>query len=63
MSVPKRMFTRFFLTSFHIIVYSGSENCSAAMTQMNQYSLESVMATAWEQEDTVISLVEEGNLF
>lgn len=33
------------------------------MTQMNQYSLESVMATAWEQEDTVISLVEEGNLF
>jgi len=32
------------------------------MTQMNQYFLESVTVTAWEQEDTVISLVEEGNL-
>lgn len=53
----------FLLMAFHIIVSSDSENCSAAMTQMNQYSLESVMATAWEQEDTVISLVEEGNLF
>lgn len=49
--------------AFHIIVYPDSENCSAAMTQMNQYSLESVMAMAWEQEDTAISLVEEGNLF
>lgn len=48
--------------AFHITAYSDSENCSAAMTQMNQYSLESVMATAWEQEDTAISLVEEGNL-
>lgn len=44
-------------------VSSDSENCSAAMTQMNQYFLESVMVTAWEQEDTVISLEEEGNLF
>lgn len=49
--------------AFNFIVSSDSENCSAAMTQMNQCSLESVMATAWEQEDTVISLVEEGNLF
>lgn len=48
--------------AFHITAYSDSENCSAAMTQMNQYSLESVMATAWEQEDTAISLAEEGNL-
>lgn len=63
MSAPKLMFTRFFLMACHIIVYSDSENCSVAMTQMNQYSLESVTATAWEQEDTVISLVEEGNLF
>jgi len=47
---------------FHITVSSDSENCSAAMTQMNQYFLESVTVTAWEQEDTVISLVEEGNL-
>lgn len=53
----------FLLMAFHIIVSSDSENCSAAMTQMNPYSLESVTATAWEQEDTVISLVEEGNLF
>lgn len=48
---------------FHIIVSSGSENCSAAMTQMNQYFLESVTVTAWEQEDIVISLAAEGNLF
>lgn len=63
MSAPKLMFTSCFFYTFHIIVYSDSENCSVAMTQMNQYSLESVMAMAWEQEDTVISLVEEGNLF
>lgn len=48
---------------FHILVSSDSENCSAAMTQMNQYFSESVTVTAWEQEDIVISLVEEGNLF
>lgn len=48
---------------FHIVVSSDSENCSAAMTQMNQYFLESVTVTAWEQEDIVISLAEEGNLF
>ncbi|XP_043360316.1 beta-1,3-glucosyltransferase isoform X9 [Dermochelys coriacea] len=38
----------------------GSGNYSAAMTQMNQCFLESVMATDWEQEDIVISLAEEG---
>jgi len=48
---------------FPLSVSSGSENCSAAMTQMNQYFLESVMVTAWEQEDIVISLEEEGKLF
>lgn len=48
---------------FHIIVSSDSEDCSAATTQMNQYFLESVTVMAWEQEDIVISLVEEGNLF
>lgn len=48
---------------FHIIVFSDSENYSAAMTQMNQYFLESVTVTVWEQEDIVTSLAEEGNLF
>lgn len=33
------------------------------MTQMNRYFLESVMVTAWEQEDIVTSLEEEGNVF
>lgn len=53
----------FFLLDFHIIVSSDSGNYSAAMTQMNQCFLESVTVTAWEQEDIVISLAEEGNLF
>lgn len=48
---------------FPLSVSPDSENCSAAMTQMSQYFLESVMVTAWEQEDIVISLEEEGNLF
>lgn len=48
---------------FHITVFSDSENYSAAMTQMNQYFLESVTVTVWEQEDIVTSLAEEGNLF
>lgn len=48
---------------FHITVSSDSENCSAAMIQMNRYFLENAMVMAWEQEDIVISLVEEGNLF
>lgn len=46
-----------------LTVYSGSDNCSAAMTQMKQYFLESVTVTAWEQEDIVTSLEEEGNVF
>lgn len=33
------------------------------MIQVNQYFLENAMVMAWEQEDIVISLVEEGNLF
>lgn len=48
---------------FHTVVSPDSENYSAAMTQTKQCFLENVMAMAWEQEDTVTSLVEEGNLF
>lgn len=57
------VYVLFFLLDFHIIVSSDSGNYSAAMTQMNQCFLESVTVTAWEQEDIVISLAEEGNLF